>query len=147
MKHGGPLKYLESLFMHFDDACIFWPFARDSNGQAHLRIEGRDRYGHRIICERFNGKPPSPQHKAAHDCGNGHLGCVNGYHLRWKTQKENSADMFVHGTCRQARLTERDVLAIRTLAGTKSQREIGERFGVTQATISRAINGQRWTHI
>jgi hypothetical protein len=133
--------------MHFDNACIFWPFARDSNGQAHLRIGGQDRYGHRIVCERFNGRPPSSQHKAAHNCGNGHLGCVNGYHLRWATQKENSADMFIHGTCRQARLTENDVRAIIALAGIKPQHRIGKQFGVAQSTISRIINRKRWLHL
>ena len=115
--HGEPLKYLESLFTHCEDACISWPFARDSKGYGQIKIGGQARRVHRIVCERFNGKPPTVRHDAAHSCGNGHLGCANGYHLRWATRKENSADRYVHGTFRQAHLTENDVLAIRALAG------------------------------
>jgi len=45
---------------------------------------------------------------------------------------------------KQSPLTEADVRAIRALAGSKSQREIGKQFGVCQTTVSRIVNGVRW---
>lgn len=47
-----------------------------------------------------------------------------------------------------AKLTDRRVGEIRRLAGLGlSQREIGERLGLSQPTISRAIRGKTWAHV
>jgi hypothetical protein len=51
-----------------------------------------------MMCELVHGPSPSKKHQAAHNCGNGHLGCVNPSHLCWKTPRENSLDMWKHGT-------------------------------------------------
>ena len=53
---------------------------------------GNNRGITRLICEEFNGPPPTPKHEAAHKrhCV-GHL-CVNGNHLYWATRKENESD-------------------------------------------------------
>ena len=49
----------------------------------------------RVVCEEANGPPPTPKHQAAHNTPNGCIGglCVNGGHLRWATNLENSADI------------------------------------------------------
>jgi len=46
---------------------------------------------------------------------------------------------------RRTRLTEHDVAAIRALAGTITQQEISERFGVTRAHVSGIIRKKAWT--
>jgi len=99
---GAALRFLESTFAHFQDDCILWPFP-SASGYARVRYYGRSEWANRIVCERFNGKPPTPTHDSAHSCGKGHLGCINGYHLRWATRKENLADMALHGTSWAAR--------------------------------------------
>ncbi len=43
-----------------------------------------------------------------------------------------------------AKLTAAQVSQIRSLAGLKSQRAIGEMFGVTQSCVSQIIRGQTW---
>jgi hypothetical protein len=144
---GAPKRFLESIFTHFKEDCIIWPFARDSNGYASVSYDGKTQYVSRIVCERFNGKPPAPKLDAAHGCGNGHLGCINGYHLRWATRSENCVDTLVHGTFKSARLSADDVIAIRELAGTKSHREIAENFGVARRTVCDVIKRNTWGHI
>lgn len=151
--NGAPLRFLESIFTHFEDNCIIWPFGRTLGGYAFIKHDGHQRLTSRIVCERFNGKPPSPKHQSAHSCGKGHLGCINGRHLSWKTSKENRADMLAHGTMPQgerhprARLTENDVHAIRSLAGTATQREIAGHFGVKEVTVNAIISRRNWRHI
>jgi hypothetical protein len=162
-KHGDPLgggteigaaqKFLQSIFTHFVDECIPWPFARYPDGRGMVNWEGRISKVHQIVCERFNGRRPSPKHDAAHSCGKGHLGCVNGYHLRWATRKENHADKIVHGTsyhgerCRTAKLTEADVRAIRDLVPVRGQYAVAEEFGIDQSTVSNIITGKAWRHV
>jgi hypothetical protein len=51
-----------------------------------------------LVCEETHGPAPSPQHEAAHSCGNGSNGCVTKGHLSWKTPTENNADRLIHGT-------------------------------------------------
>lgn len=47
-----------------------------------------------------------------------------------------------------AKLTESDVAEIRAMRdGGMLQREIAERFGVMQNTISRILSGKRWSHL
>lgn len=46
----------------------------------------------RHMCKLKNGDPPTPDHEAAHSCGNGKHGCINPNHLRWATDAENMAD-------------------------------------------------------
>jgi hypothetical protein len=147
---GAPMQFLESTFMHFEDGCIIWPF-----GRGYGKVWNGDHmvWVHPIVCERFNGKRPTPKHEAAHSCGNGHGGCINGYHLRWATRKENQADRINHGTALRgeqvasARLTESDVRSIRNLAPTETRRKIARRFGVDRKTIGKIIHRQRWKHV
>lgn len=51
---------------------------------------------HRMVCEAFNGHPPSPEHHAAHRDGNTNNNTPE--NLYWATAKENMADRERHGT-------------------------------------------------
>lgn len=63
------------------------------------------------------------------------------------------ADTKAHGTYNfgekapWAKLTEADVIIIKSLLGKESQRKIGDRFGVTQTLISRISLGKVWAHV
>lgn len=147
---GEPLRYLyEVAAVYEGDACLIWPFSRTARGYGQVRL-GKQRQAHRAVCEIVNGKPPTPQHEAAHSCGKGHEGCVTPKHLRWATSAENKADRIIHGTVGRgernglAKLTEADVLGIRRLAGSASRREIARRFGVSPANISAIITRATW---
>lgn len=45
------------------------------------------------------------------------------------------------------KLTDVEVREIRILAGQVTQKELGRRFGVDRATISKVIRGVRWGHL
>ena len=148
---GAPLAWLRSVaLVHDGDECLFWPFSRDTGGRGRLAINGKDLIASRLVCSMSHGDAPSDIHQATHSCGKGHLGCVNPKHLRWATNAENQADRVVHGTsnrgerCAAAKLTEADVLWIRKTKGTLLQREIASMLGVSQATVSEAMNGKCW---
>jgi DNA-binding transcriptional regulator YiaG len=60
------------------------------------------------------------------------------------------ADKIKHGTAQRgematmAKLKGEDISRIRAMAGAMLQREIARVFGVTEATISRVLSGERW---
>lgn len=148
---GEAQRFLRDVvFTYEGDDCLIWPFARQKNGYAQIGYEGRTQIVSRIVCERSNGPAPTPDHHAAHTCGNGSNGCVNMRHLLWKTRAENEADKIDHGTAclgernPQAVLTEDDVAEIRRLRGEFTTRQIGDMFGISQTTVSAIHVGKRW---
>jgi hypothetical protein len=146
---GAPTAWLRNHASHQGDECLIWPFAKFPDGRAHMR-RGKPA---RIMCEMAHGTPPSPAHEAAHSCGKGNDACVNPRHLYWATKAQNDADKVRHGTIPrgerlpQAKLTEADVRAIRSLAGTMDQREIAAKYGVHFTAVWKIINRQSWRHV
>jgi hypothetical protein len=95
---GEGLKLLFSLIGHKGAGCIIWPFSRTPQGYGQTFYCGEVMGSHRVMCVLEHGEPPTPEHQAAHSCGNGRGGCINPDHLRWATPKENIAEKFdVHG--------------------------------------------------
>lgn len=149
--HGEAVKFMHEVVIPYcSDDCLIWPCAKDAAGYGQVYFDGRARYVSRVVCEEVNGHPPTSAHEAAHNCGKGHLGCVNPKHLRWATRKENAEDRLIHGTHHRgershfARLTSEAVKEIRQLRGALRQHEIAERFGVSQQTVSRILARQTW---
>jgi hypothetical protein len=103
-----------------------------------------------MACEEENGPPPTPDHEAAHSCGNGHLGCVARKHLRWKTHAENVAEAVEHGTVQRgterwnAKLTEDDVRSIRAMIGRRTQKSIAKQFGISRELVSSIKRKHSW---
>lgn len=86
-----------------------------------------------------------------HTCDNGR--CINPEHLILGTQKQNIQDAvernrIARGT-RQGRskLSDEQVIQIRDLIPTMSQRALAARFGVSQRTILNIKQGVIWTHV
>lgn len=147
--NGEHLQWLEANSRHEGDDCLAWPFkSRDSRGYALASIEGRMRVASRVMCELRNGPPPEEGLVCAHNCGKGHLGCVNPKHLRWTTQKDNIADKVKHGTLNcgsnhyASKLTIEDVEAI--IASPKTSRELSREIGVSAGHIRYIRCGGRW---
>lgn len=147
---GEPLSFLQSLVGHDGDGCVLWPFARYPSGYGEINDGGTPKNAHRIMCVLAHGEPPTPDHVAAHSCGNGFAGCVNPRHLRWATQSENENDKVLHGTSNRgersgsAKLTESDVRAIRSLEGRMTQQEIADKFGVHLMTVNSILRRRNW---
>lgn len=162
MKHGDPLgggtspgellRFINEVAMHHaGEECLTWPFGKDGDGYGMVRVDGKTVAAHRYICELVHGPPPTPEHQAAHTCGNGHEGCVSPVHLLWKTPAENQADRLVHGTHNRgerhggAKLTEAAVREILAMKGKETQINLAERFRVSPTLICSIQTGHRWS--
>jgi predicted transcriptional regulator len=128
------------------EGCVAWPYGTNGVGYGQVNMgKGKKVLAHRVACERKNGPPPTEKHHAAHDCGNGHLGCVAPWHLSWKTPKENAADIDRHGRRLRgmevpgAKVTPEHRAAILANAGKISHAAIAQSIGVSQTIVSRII--------
>lgn len=148
------LQWLKEHVHHDGDECLIWPYALDkTTGHGSININRKIEDPSRVMCALVHGSAPTRKHEAAHSCGKGHLGCVNPRHLRWATHQENMDDMEVHGTRARgerhglAKLTESQVLAIRSLAGTATHAALGDRFGVSDGAIFNVVHRKSWRHV
>lgn len=161
-RHGDPLgggvspgtlmRWIEEVAMVYDgDECLPWPFGQDGQGRGSICINGKHKKPHRLICERINGDPPTPDHHTAHSCGNGHLGCCTKRHLRWATPAENTMDSMIHGTfvigedSPHAKISELDVHMIRALIDEGfSQKQVASVFGISSGQVGKIAARQKW---
>jgi hypothetical protein len=149
--NGEPRSYFETVVLNFEgNDCLIWPYGKYSTGYASMYQGGAMKPVHRLVCEAFNGPPPTKQHEAAHSCGKGHKGCVNPRHLSWKTCSENHADKLRHGTHNRgersprAKLTPSQVLEIRALQSTMSKCKLARLFGVSAAAVDDICRNRSW---
>lgn len=131
---------------------VLKPNVNVKNGYLSITLykKGRafPRYIHRLVCEAFNGPPPTPKHHAGHK--NGKRDDNRAANLRWITAKENYNDKRVHGTnlwgekCHFSKLSNREVLIVFELrAAGLTQEKIGNSLGVTQGHISEILRGKK----
>ncbi len=145
-KKGAPMEFLAYAASYAGDECLTWPFATTNGGRPSIRGENACR----VVCKMAHGEPPTPKHQAAHSCGKGHEGCVNGKHLRWATVKENMADKYIHNTMvrgdriHTAVLNEDDVRAIRVAHQYMQITQLARWYGVNRKTIYGVVNGTYW---
>lgn len=148
------------------------PAHRPELGECHVWIAGTNKYGygrfgiwahgeqhaelaHRVAFFLADGRWPR-QH-ALHHCDN--PPCVRRSHLFEGDQVANNADAKAKGRVKPghvfgelhgcSRLTAEQVLEIRALvrSGDLFQREIAERFGVSQVMVSRIALRKAWSHL
>ena len=146
--HGEQASALESATQSQTDECIIWPFSIADNGYG-LTGSAIAKGAHRAVCLLAHGEPPTPEHEVAHSCNV--RACINPRHVRWATHIENEADKIIHDTLLrgernpQAKLTERDVLAIRAMEGRFYLREAAARFGISISTAHRIWRREVWS--
>lgn len=150
--NGDPQRFIDDIVLEFrGEACLAWPFATNSLGRAQINLAGKPVEVARLACEHRHGPPPSPEHEAAHNCGNGHEGCCNPDHLRWATTVENQRDRVKHGTSNRgersgnSKLTEPEVREILALEGKMSRAKIGKMFGVHGNTVAEIHKRRNWS--
>lgn len=144
-------KWICEAIAHNRDECLLWPYGKTSAGYGVVSVDGKQRLVHRYVCEIANGPPSPEQTDAAHNCGNGHIGCANPKHLRWATRSENMRDCRGHGTIRygeahlRAKLTAAQVCEIRSSPDLR--KNLASRFGVSPALITLVRQRKVWVHI
>lgn len=150
-KDGETDAFIQRAIGCTDSKCLFWPYAHNGVGYGKIGRGGKFFLVHRLVCEAVHGKPSTENMEAAHECGNGHLGCVNPLHLSWKSRSENLQDMLRHGRGQtgskqhMARLTDEIVKAVRQ--SNETTVVLAKRYGVCAATIGYARRGKTWKHI
>src|SRR6266498_1806105 len=132
------------------DECWLWKGPVINSGYGTTRTpSGFKTTAHRATWEWVHGVVLSVEVHVCHTCDN--RLCVNPNHLFLGTREENMKDMVAKGRSprgsKQGKslLTESDVITIRSLSGILSQTQIGEIYGVAQATISKIIMGGSWS--
>lgn len=133
------------------DECWEWQGAVHDTGYGRIMLKKKGFYAHRVSYELHHGLLEEGL-CACHTCDN--RLCVNPNHLFAGTRDDNNADMrrkerHVFGEkSPQAKLTEADVIQIRSLAKSGlSQREIGERYGVHRVHVGDIIQREYWSHL
>lgn len=150
--YGEVQRYFWDVVMAYEgNECHIWPFAKTA-GYGRMTADGKMWIVPRRVCEQAHGPAPSPDHEAAHSCGNGRNGCCTKGHLSWKTHAANQADKIEHGTSSRGechgmnKLTMSEMLEVRSLAEGEalSQKQIASKFGITQQTVSDIKRGKSW---
>ena len=161
MVKGQPLRFRKGhnnfiaddrVIVDADTGC--WNFQRNiltSSGYGRIRVDDRWMLAHRASFIFANGPLP-PQAWVLHRCDN--PACVNPEHLFAGTNLDNIADMVakrrhIHGERHhRAKLTEQDVLDIRTsFARGEQRRPIAERHGITIGHVKDVVHGRVWKHV
>lgn len=135
--------------------CWEWPFSRNVAGYGIVWSPHLKAYIHASnMALRFAGiwMPPAPNNFALHSCDN--PPCFNPAHLRWGSQQENVADIYLRGRSNRprgvdsaiAKLTEDAVRDIRSHSLT-SKAFLAQKYGVSPSTIYAVLSGRTWKHI
>lgn len=124
--------------------------ARVERGYGYVALRSRNTLVHRIVAHAFLGEQPSGT-VVCHRNGDRSNNAPE--NLRYDTPAGNSADMALHGTLllgtknHMAKLDGDSVRFIRSMRGRMTQRELGERFGVTKQAIGYVQRGAVWRHL
>ena len=138
------------------DDCWEWT-AGKTRGYGHIGVDGKIRQATHVLFYLRHGDWPPRGKEACHNCDN--PGCLNPRHLYLGTHKSNMCDMVLRQRGRGgnqkgeqnngAKLTENQVYDVRCLLaqGGITQKEIGQRFGISQQNVSRIVNHKRWRYM
>jgi hypothetical protein len=148
---GKNLERLRALILSFktdvEDSC--WLSTRHINpwGYSLVSVGGVTRGLHRVCYAIFKGELPSADIEVCHRCDVPN--CVNPDHLFLGTPLDNATDKVAKDRQTRgerhalARLSERDILAIRSDT-MSSAKNLADRYGVCDAYIYRIRSGKAW---
>lgn len=137
--------------------CWCWTAGKES-GYGRIMIQRKLILAHRLSWEMHFDKIPKDQ-CVLHKCDN--RGCINPHHLFLGTRKDNNIDRQTKGRSSggrnggghkgekngRAKLTESDIIDIRSRPSSQTAAFIAKEYGVKKETIYAIRNGRLWPHI
>lgn len=126
--------------------CWIWTGCVDKWGYGDISYMGKHVQAHRLSWRLLMGEPGDLD--VLHKCDT--PPCCNPDHLYLGTDADNNRDMRVRGRAKyntRPKLTEDQVREIRALRGTASQRQLSEKYGVSQSAISCVQAGRSWKNL
>lgn len=134
------------------DGCWEWIGAKCSKGYGNIRYNKKIESAHRLSWRLNIGEIPNGLH-VLHKCDNPE--CTNPSHLFLGTNAENVKDRDKKGRYVKmvgesnglSKLTNEQVREIRSLAGIKTVRILGEMFKINPVTAHNIIKRKTWKHI
>jgi len=127
--------------------CWNWSGYRDRDGYGNINIGRSPHQAHRVSYSEYKGSFDESL-QVRHICDN--PSCINPEHLELGTHRDNMRDKKIRDRVKgerhpKAKLTEKDVLAIRM--STVSQSQLARDLGLNQSFIGKIRNRVNWTHI
>lgn len=147
--HKGLLDYVKRHTTWKGEGCLIWEYSRDARGYGQINYKGKPTKVSRLMCELIHGPPPFAKAEAAHNCGNGHLGCWHPQHLEWKSHYDNVQDTVRHGRVPRgekqggSKLTKAQIAAI--CRDPRSGASLANALPVSSSQISAIRRGKAWT--
>ena len=129
--------------------CLEWTGPRNAAGYGFTRIGNKHELTHRLAVK-LEGIKIDGMH-ILHSCDN--PSCCNPSHLRLGTPADNMKDKVSRNRQQKgeshykSKLTETDVINIRSLQGIKTHQSIADMYGVKRETISNIMTRKNWKHI
>lgn len=142
-------RIFDSKYVISKKGCWEWTGYCDKDG--YPKIGDKCLGAHRYSYERFKGKIPEGM-LVCHSCDN--PSCVNPEHLWLGSHNDNAQDKVqkkrqaIGEKIGNAKLTEYEVKEIRKLSEEgMTQNEIGKKFNISQAVISKIVLKEAWKHV
>lgn len=140
------------------DGCWEWQKCKTFFGYGLFRVDGKNVRAHRFSWGSINGAIPDGM-CVLHHCDN--PSCVNPDHLFIGTKKDNAQDRLSKGRPgspgpaiplmgelhQNTNLTNKDVMEIRRLCQTMTQRAIAKIYNITFQSVNLIVNRKRWSHL
>jgi hypothetical protein len=144
-------RFMEKVSPEPMSGCWLWTGAVTSGGYGTFTVRDKTVRAHRYSFEHFRQSIPAGL-DALHKCDV--RMCVNPDHIFIGSHADNMADKVAkrrqpmgdkHG---RAKLTEEMVLDIRTsVASGVTQRQMGDKYNVSNQTVSEIVNRKKWRHV
>jgi len=139
-------------YVNKTETCWLWTGYKERAGYGVFQLQTTNpQKAHRVSWFLAGNTIPNDKLILRHKCRNKH--CVNPEHLETGTYADNMRDKVRDGTdikgeqCAKAKLTENQIIAIRTNTENKLQKELAIQYGVTLGTISKIILRRTWKHL
>jgi len=146
----GEVRRKERILINCNGVSRRWPAAdlkvtTKSNGYRHITLTNEDGSAktihiHRMVLQSFIGPCPDG-FEALHSDGDKSNNALS--NLRWGTHSENCEDRSRHGSSGKV-LSFEKAEAIRAMKGRLTQKQIAEKFGVSQCLVSSVQLGRIW---